>query len=71
MVILSDDKGKRTIVIKYNNDIDININSGGEDYIAKAPTIICNDMKDAKYIQEKLNTYANKISQELLNKKED
>ena len=62
MTILTNNEDKRTIKISLS-DI---IHEDQKEYTAVLPFIVCSNKQDAVYIQEKVNSYVNKISKELL-----
>lgn len=62
MVILSNDK--KTIQLSLSNIIHEDQKEGK--YTVVLPFVICDNKKDAKQIQEKVNSYVSELSKELL-----
>ena len=64
-------KGDKSIQISMENIIYEPTNTDNHSilYIIQAPKIICNDKKDAEYIQQKVNDFSMKLCKELLEPK--
>ncbi len=64
-------KGDKSIQISMENIICEPTNTDNHSilYIIQAPKIICNDKKDAEYIQQKVNDFSMKLCKELLEPK--
>lgn len=63
MIILRGDNGKK---IEYVLDNVIH-ECDNEMYIVEMPLVVCNNKKDAEYIQSKINTFVGELSHTVLN----
>lgn len=65
MIILKNNN--KTIQISLGTEIKRNTSGNSVfEYLPELPNIKCSDKKDAEYIQQKVNTFINEISQNLL-----
>lgn len=64
-------KGDKSIQIKIENITyePTDTDNHSISYIVQAPKIICNDKKDAEYIQQKVNDFSMKLCKKLLEPK--
>lgn len=64
MTIMTSKNGK---VIKVSMTDTIEFLDKATSYKPELPQVICNDLEDAKYIQQEVNTFVHRLSNEILN----
>ena len=69
MIILSDSDNRKNIKLSISDVIhEGSPEIGKKEYTIVLPLVVCNDKKDAEYIQSQVNMYVNEICKEVLEK---